>query len=70
METLKNSKNAINYNEIIAVLNRTSLLLENLKDFKPSLNYIGVAKYVLLREASHGALEYYTWSAKITQRLV
>lgn len=70
METLKNSKNAINSTEIIAVLNRTSLPLENSEDLKPLLNYIGVAKYVLLREASHGTLEYYTWSAKITQRLV
>lgn len=70
METLKNSKNTINYNEIIAVLNRTSLPLENSEDLNPLLNYIGEAKYVLLGEASHGTHEYYTWRAKITQRLI
>lgn len=70
METLKNSKNAINSNEIIAVLNRTSLPLENSEDLNPLLNYIGEAKYVLLGEASHGTHEYYTWRAKITQRLI
>ena len=32
--------------------------------------YIGTAKYVLLGEASHGTHEYYTWRAKITQRLI
>ncbi len=70
METLKNSKNAINSNEIIAVLNKTSLPLENSEDLNPLLNYIGEAKYVLLGEASHGTHEYYTWRAKITQRLI
>ena len=67
METLKNT---INYSEIIAVLNRTSLPLENSEDLNPLLNYIGEAKYVLLGEASHGTHEYYTWRAKITQRLI
>lgn len=66
METVKNSKNAINYNEIISTLNRTSLPLENSEDLKPSLNDIEEAKYLLLEDASHGTLEYYTWSAKIT----
>lgn len=70
METLKNSKNAINSSEIIAVLKRTSLPLENSEDLNPLLNYIGEAKYVLLGEASHGTHEYYTWRAKITQRLI
>ena len=70
IKPVKNSKNAINYNEIIAVLNRTSLLLENSEDLRPSFNFIGVAKHVLLGVASHKTLEYYTWNAKMTQRLV
>lgn len=70
METLRNSNKAINSNEIIAVLNRNSLPLENSEDLNPLLNYIGEAKYVLLGEASHGTHEYYTWRAKITQRLI
>ena len=70
METFRNSNKAINSNEIIAVLNRNSLPLENSEDLNPLLNYIGEAKYVLLGEASHGTHEYYTWRAKITQRLI
>ena len=70
IKPVKNSKNAINYNKIIAVLNKTSLILENSKDLRPSLNYIGEAKHVLLGVASRETLKYYTWNAKITQRLV
>ena len=70
METFKTAKNNINYDEIISFLKRTSLPLENATDLDPLMNYIGDAKYVLLGEASHGTHEYYTWRAKITQRLI
>jgi erythromycin esterase len=70
METNTNLKNQINSNEIVELLKRTSTSLENLEDLDPLMNYIEDAKYVLLGEASHGTHEYYTWRAKITQRLI
>jgi len=70
MKTTNNLKNPINSNEIVELLKRTSTPLENLEDLDPLINYIGDAKYVLLGEASHGTHEYYTWRAKITQRLI
>lgn len=39
-------------------------------DLDVLMEYIGDAKYVLLGEASHGTHEYYTWRAKISQRLI
>lgn len=70
METFKTAQNNINHEEITSLLKRTSLPLENATDLDPLMNYIGDAKYVLLGEASHGTHEYYTWRAKITQRLI
>ncbi|MDD2675737.1 MAG: erythromycin esterase family protein [Flavobacterium sp.] len=70
METFKMTNNNINYDAIISLLKRTSLPLENPTDLDPLMNYIGDAKYVLLGEASHGTHEYYTWRAKISQRLI
>src|SRR3970282_2693868 len=70
MKTTNKLKNPINSNEIVELLKRTSTPLENLEDLDPLINYIGDAKYVLLGEASHGTHEYYTWIAKITQRLI
>jgi erythromycin esterase len=70
MKTNSNLKNQTNSNEIVELLKRTSTSLENMEDLDPLMNYIGDAKYVLLGEASHGTHEYYTWRAKITQRLI
>lgn len=70
MRTIDNSNNPIDFDEIIALLSKTSSSLENPNDLDPLMDYIGDAKYVLLGEASHGTHEYYTWRAKITQRLI
>lgn len=70
MKTFKNLNNLTNSSEIVELLKRTSTSLENLEDLDPLMDYIGDAKYVLLGEASHGTHEYYTWRAKITQRLI
>lgn len=70
METLKNLNNLNNSSEIVALLSKTASPLENSEDLNPLIDYIGDAKYVLLGEASHGTHEYYTWRAKITQRLI
>lgn len=39
-------------------------------DLDPLYEQIGDARYVLLGEASHGTSEFYTWRARITQRLI
>src|SRR3954468_13025797 len=44
--------------------------LQTTADLDPLLDYIGDAHYVLLGEASHGTSEYYTWRARISQRLI
>ena len=70
MRTFKNLNNLTNSSEIIELLKKTSSPLDNPSDLDPLMDYIGDAKYVLLGEASHGTHEYYTWRAKITQRLI
>jgi erythromycin esterase len=40
------------------------------EDLDPLLERIGDAHCVLLGEASHGTSEYYTWRARISQRLI
>ncbi|HXF65011.1 MAG TPA: erythromycin esterase family protein [Caldilineaceae bacterium] len=39
-------------------------------DLDPLLDAIGDARYVLLGEASHGTSEYYSWRARLSQRLI
>lgn len=70
METTKNTNNTKQNREIIKSLLHFSTNLEEITDLDPLIEYIGNAKYVLLGEASHGTHEYYTWRAKITQRLI
>jgi erythromycin esterase-like protein len=40
------------------------------EDLGPLLDRIGDARYVLLGEASHGTSEFYTWRARLSQRLI
>ncbi len=44
--------------------------LRDMEDLDPLLKRIGDARCVLLGEASHGTSEYYTWRARISQRLI
>jgi erythromycin esterase len=44
--------------------------LEGPEDLGPLLERIGEARCVLLGEASHGTSEYYTWRARISERLI
>lgn len=44
--------------------------LTGTESLDPLMDRIGDAKYVLLGEASHGTSEYYTWRARISQRLI
>ena len=39
-------------------------------DLDPILERIGDRRLVLLGEASHGTSEFYTWRARLTQRLI
>lgn len=70
MKTFNNLNDLTNSSEITELLKKASSPLENLEDLDPLMDYIGDAKYVLLGEASHGTHEYYTWRAKIIQRLI
>ncbi|MBG6109907.1 erythromycin esterase-like protein [Flavobacterium sp. CG_9.10] len=70
MKTTKKPNSHNNSVEIEELLKINSTSLENLSDLDPLIDLIGDAKYVLLGEASHGTHEYYTWRAKITQRLI
>ena len=54
----------------IAAVRRASQPLTGADDLGPLLERIGDARYVLLGEASHGTSEYYTWRARLTQRLI
>jgi erythromycin esterase len=45
-------------------------VLREPEDLDPLLERIGDAHCVLLGEASHGTSEYYTWRARISQRLI
>lgn len=72
---INRDKNFINMNntdikEVVELLNSSAYPLENSDDLDPLMALIGDAKYVMLGEASHGTHEYYTWRAKITQRLI
>jgi erythromycin esterase len=40
------------------------------EDLDPLLDLIGESRFVLLGEASHGTAEYYTWRARLSQRLI
>ncbi len=44
--------------------------LEGPEDLGPLLERIGEARCVLLGEASHGTSEYYTWRARLSERLI
>lgn len=44
--------------------------LDSSEDLSPLIEWIGDACYVLLGEASHGTSEYYTWRARLSQRLI
>jgi len=49
---------------------RASWELNGADGLDPLMERIGDARFVLLGEASHGTSEYYTWRARISQRLV
>jgi erythromycin esterase len=70
MKTSSNPNYPEKFNKIVQLLKDSTSPLENSGDLDPLIDYIGDAKYVLLGEASHGTHEYYTWRAKITQRLI
>jgi erythromycin esterase len=70
MRTFKNINNLTNSSEIIELIKKTPSPLDNPSDLASFMDYIRDAKYVLLGEAAHGTHEYYTWRAKITQRLI
>src|SRR4051812_809121 len=56
--------------ELVRQVRELARPLETDADLDPLLERIGDARFVLLGEASHGTSEYYTWRARISQRLI
>ncbi len=56
--------------DVSKLVSDISTPLSHSSDLDPLMKHIGDSKYVLLGEASHGTHEYYTWRAKISQRLI
>jgi erythromycin esterase len=56
--------------EVVAQLRPLALPIATDRDLDPLLARIGDARYVLLGEASHGTHEFYTWRARLSQRLI
>ncbi len=56
--------------ELVTTVRDVSHVLEVSEDFDPLLDAIGDARFVLIGEASHGTSEFYTWRARLTQRLI
>lgn len=56
--------------KVVTLLQEKCQPLEDTNSLDSLLEAIGDARVVLLGEASHGTHEYYTWRAKVTQRLI
>lgn len=55
---------------MIKELKKRALPLGTAGDLDPLIERIGEARFVLLGEASHGTSEFYTWRARLSQRLI
>lgn len=60
----------ISFNRVIDAVSSVTVPFSEDVGMDVLMDYIGDARYVLLGEASHGTHEYYTWRAKISQRLI
>jgi erythromycin esterase-like protein len=56
--------------ELVGQVRRLARPLNGPDDLDPLMERIGDARFVLLGEASHGTAEYYTWRARLSQRLI
>ncbi|MCA9970227.1 MAG: erythromycin esterase family protein, partial [Anaerolineales bacterium] len=56
--------------ELMTAVRKAEHDLTTTADLDPLLDHIGDARYVLLGEASHGTSDYYTWRARLSQRLI
>ena len=63
-------RNTQDATELVDRVGQMAHPLEGTQDLDPLLERIGEARCVLLGEASHGTSEYYTWRARITERLI
>ncbi len=56
--------------ELVNDIRKISHSLNSKSDLDDLIDQIGDAKYVLLGEASHGTSDFYTWRARLSQRLI
>lgn len=69
-DRLRRSATDARTEELAREINAHAYNLETSDDLTPLLEWIGDARFVLLGEASHGTSEYYTWRARLSQRLI
>ena len=70
MSILSTSRSRHSVAEVAEQIKRIEYEVAGADDLDPLLDSIGEARYVLLGEASHGTSEYYTWRARLSQRLI
>lgn len=70
MATYLNLDTEREIDRLISTIRTESHPLNNNADLEPLMERIGNARYVLLGEASHGTSEFYSWRARLSQRLI
>src|SRR5438477_149494 len=70
IRTRRRSDRETGMDAAIAQVQKLARPLAGPADLDPLLERIGDAHYVLLGEASHGTADYYTWRARLSQRLI
>jgi len=68
--TACNERAPIDTSTITGYFNHSLIALEQADDLDELINAASRAKLILLGEASHGTLEFYTWRAEISKRLI
>lgn len=58
------------HQDVVDLIRHTERRLDSADDLDPLVDAIGDVHYVLLGEASHGTSNYYTWRARLSQRLI
>jgi erythromycin esterase len=63
-------KNTAGVDAVVSGVRSAALPLESADDLDPLVAAIGDARFVLLGEATHGTSEFYSWRARLSQRLI
>lgn len=69
-DQFRNPITSVQIADLAEAIGERAFALRTGEDLTPLLDWIGDAQFVLLGEASHGTSEYYTWRARLSQRLI